>query len=248
MILNEGGNIFKDPNGQIATRRINKADVSPTIAWLEQVTGLPLATNTLGTTGIAPTSGDIDIAVDQNKISKDELADKLTQWAVKNKQDPKQWVKKSGISVHFKTPIKGSANNGYVQTDLMFGDPDWMKWSLRGGEVGSEYKGSDRHVMIASIAKPQGYKWSHKAGLLNRETNEPITKDPNKIAELLLGKGAVGNDLNSVETIHAKIKSRSDYDKLIVDVKDSFAKIGKALPESSGPIKWFRNMMNHIKI
>ena len=53
-----------------------------------------------------------------------------------------------------------------------------MKWSLRGGEVGSEYKGSDRHVMIASISKPQGYKWSHKAGLLNRETNEPITKDP----------------------------------------------------------------------
>ena len=102
--------------------------------------------------------------------------------------------------------------------------------------------------MIASIAKPQGYKWSHKAGLLNRETNEPLTKDPNKIAELLLGKGATKNDLNSVETIHAKIKARSDYDKLIADVKDSFAKIGKALPESSGPIKWFRNMMNHIKI
>ena len=54
--------------------------------------------------------------------------------------------------------------------------------------------------------------------------------------------------MNSVETIHAKIKSRSDYDKLIVDVKDSFAKIGKTLPESSGPIKWFRNMLNAIKI
>ena len=248
MILNEGGNIFKDPNGQIATRRINKADVAPTLSWLEQVTGLELSSNTLGTTGIAPTSGDIDVAVDQSKVTKDELADKLTQWAVKNKQDPKQWVKKSGISVHFKTPIKGSANNGYVQTDLMFGEPDWMKWSLQGGEVGSDYKGSDRHVMIASIAKPQGYKWSHKAGLLNRETNEPLTKDPNKIAELLLGKGATKNDLNSVETIHAKIKARSDYDKLIADVKDSFAKIGKALPESSGPIKWFRNMMDQLKI
>ena len=150
--------------------------------------------------------------------------------------------------MHFKTPIRGSAKNGYVQTDLMFGDPDWMKWSLRGGEVGSEYKGSDRHVMIASIAKPQGYKWSHKAGLLNRETNEPITKDPNKIAELILGKGATANDLNSVETIHAKIKARSDYDQLVADVRDSFAKIGKSLPESAGPIKWFRNLLNKIKI
>ena len=217
MILNEGGNVFKDPNGQIATTRINKADVAPTLDWLEKVTGLELKANTLGTTGIAPTSGDIDVAVDQAKLGKDQLVDVLSRWAIQNKQDPKQWVRKSGVSVHFKTPIRGSAKNGYVQTDLMFGDPDWMKWSLRGGEVGSEYKGADRHVMIASVAKPQGYKWSFKAGLLNRETNEPITKDPNKIAELILGKGATANDLNSVETIHAKIKDRSDYDQLIAD-------------------------------
>ena len=248
MILNEGGNVFKDPNGQIATTRINKADVAPTLDWLEKVTGLELKANTLGTTGLAPTSGDIDVAVDQAKLSKDQLVDVLSRWAIQNKQDPKQWVRKSGVSVHFKTPIRGSAKNGYVQTDLMFGDPDWMKWSLRGGEVGSEYKGSDRHVMIASIAKPQGYKWSHKAGLLNRETNEPITKDPNKIAELILGKGATANDLNSVETIHAKIKARSDYDQLVADVRDSFAKIGKSLPESAGPIKWFRNLLNKIRL
>ena len=249
MILKEGGNVFKDPNGQLATQRINKADVAPTIAWLEKVTGLDLKSNTLGTTGIAPTSGDMDIAIDQSKISKDQLVDKLSQWAIQNKQDPKQWVAKSGISVHFKTPIRGSAKNGFVQTDLMFGEPDWMRWSLKGGLPGSEYKGADRHVMIASIAKPQGYKWSHKSGLLNRETNEPITKDPNKIAELLLGKGATAQDLDSVESIHAKIKSRSDYDKLIADVKDSFAKVGKTLPENvTGPIAWFRAMANKIKI
>ena len=53
MILNEGGNVFKDPNGQIATTRINKADVAPTLDWLEKVTGLDLA-NTPGTTGLAP--------------------------------------------------------------------------------------------------------------------------------------------------------------------------------------------------
>ena len=31
MILNEGGNILKYPNAHIAKRRINKAEVSPTI-------------------------------------------------------------------------------------------------------------------------------------------------------------------------------------------------------------------------
>jgi hypothetical protein len=103
--------------------------------------------------------------------------------------------------------------------------------------------------MMASIAKPLGFKWSHKAGLLNRDTNEPITKDPNKIAELLLGKGATANDLNTVETIHAKIKDRSDYDTLVADVKDSFAKMGKTLPESiKDPIGWYRALLNKIKI
>ena len=79
--INEGGNIFKNPTGQPATQRINQADVDPTIAWLEKITGLPLQSNKLGTTGTSPTSGDIDVAVDQSKITKDQLVSKLTQWA-----------------------------------------------------------------------------------------------------------------------------------------------------------------------
>ena len=31
-------------------------------------------------------------------------------------------------------------------------------------------------------------------------------------------------------------------------MKDSFAKVGKTLPESAGPIAWFRAMANNIKI
>ena len=250
MILKEGGNIFKDADGKPVTQRIARDDIDPTLDWVEKITGIDHKDMKLGSTGIKSSSGDIDVAVNQAEVNKEELFQKLVAWAEKNHPDDpaRSWVAKSGTNVHFKTPINGNPANGFVQTDLMFGDPDWMKWSLRGGEVGSEYKGSDRHVMIASIAKPQGYKWSHKAGLLNRETNEPITKDPNKIAELILGKGATANDLNSVETIHAKIKARSDYDQLVADVRDSFAKIGKSLPESAGPIKWFRNLLNKIRI
>ena len=81
MNLNEGGNIFRGPDGKPTTQRINQADVDPTIAWLEKVTGLSLQSNKLGTTGIKSTSGDIDVAVDQNKITKDQLVTKLTQWA-----------------------------------------------------------------------------------------------------------------------------------------------------------------------
>ena len=57
-LLKEGGNVFKDSDGASATQRINQTDVKSTVAWLEQLTGLPLMDNMLGSTGQKPTSGD----------------------------------------------------------------------------------------------------------------------------------------------------------------------------------------------
>ena len=248
MILKEGGNIFKGSQGELLTGRINQADVSPTVKWLEGITGLPLQDGMLGTTGKAPTSGDLDLSVDENKISKDELVAKLSQWAQSKKQDPKQWVRKSGISVHFKTPIAGDEKKGFVQTDFMFGEPEWQKFSLQGGLTGSEYKGMDRHILLASIAKALGYRWSHNYGLLNRESNQPVSKDPDRIAQLLLGVDHTAKDLTSVESIHKIIKNRSDYEKLVADAVESFGRAGKKLPEHTveGSNVWFRNMMNVV--
>ena len=248
MMLKEGGNIFKGSQGELLTGRINQADVAPTVKWLEGITGLPLQDGMLGTTGKAPTSGDLDLSVDENKISKDELVAKLSQWAQSKKQDPKQWVRKSGISVHFKTPIAGDEKKGFVQTDFMFGEPEWQKFSLQGGLTGSEYKGMDRHILLASIAKALGYRWSHNYGLLNRESNQPVSKDPDRIAQLLLGVDHTSKDLASVESIHKIIKNRSDYEKLVADAVESFGRAGKKLPEHTveGSNIWFRNMMNVV--
>ena len=105
MQLKEGGNIFKDASGRALTQRINQADVKSTIAWLEQLTGLDLQDNTLGSTGRKPTSGDLDLAVDANQITKEQLIARLTQWAESHGFKPEEWMRKSGISVHFKTPI-----------------------------------------------------------------------------------------------------------------------------------------------
>ena len=77
MYIKEGGNVFKDADGAIATKRINQTDVKPTVQWLEQLTGLPLMDNMLGSTGLKPTSGDLDLAVDPQTISKQELESKL---------------------------------------------------------------------------------------------------------------------------------------------------------------------------
>jgi hypothetical protein len=42
MQLKEGGNVFKDAQGQIQTRRINQPEIKPTVMWLEKLTGLDL--------------------------------------------------------------------------------------------------------------------------------------------------------------------------------------------------------------
>jgi hypothetical protein len=234
MVLNEGGNIFKDPQTkEPLTQRINRADVDPTLAWLEKITGLPHQDFKLGSTGRKDTSGDLDIAVNQEEVTKEELVQKLAAWCKANGKDPKVYIKKSGISVHFLTPIGGNEANGFVQTDLMFGDPKWMTWSLQGASnEQSPYKGVHKQILMASLAKANGYKWSANVGLLNRETNELVSKNPQEIATMLLGPTAHVEDLDSVETIVGKAKSLPNYEELVADAKETFARDNLTLPES----------------
>jgi hypothetical protein len=240
MILAEGGNVFKNQDGSEATQRISRDNVVPTVQWLEQLTGLNLVDNMLGTTGKKESSGDLDLAVDATKVSKDVLIQQLLAKGI-NKAD----IRKTGDSVHLKTPILGDANNGYVQTDFMFGNPDWQRWSLRGAGEGSPYKGVHRQVLMASIAKAQGMKWSYKNGLVDRETNEIISQNPTEIAQKLIN--GTPADLESVETIIAKIKPRADYEQLVADAKETFARDNLSLPESTqvaeGSAQWFRKFV-----
>ena len=116
MKILEGGNVFKDGNGRAVTQRINQTDVKSTLSWLEEMLpGLDLQNNTLGSTGIKDTSGDLDIAVDATEVTKDQLEHRLKQWATSHGFKPEDYVKKSGTAVHFLTPINGRPDLGYVQ-------------------------------------------------------------------------------------------------------------------------------------
>jgi hypothetical protein len=238
MKLFEGGNVFKLADGQPATTRISRENVVPTVQWLEQLTGLNLVDNMLGSTGRKETSGDLDLGIDETKITKDVLIQQLLKRGVKAED-----IKKSGDSVHVKTPILGDAKNGYVQTDFMFGDPEFQKFALNTGE--SDYKGVHRAILLASIAKAQGMKWSYKNGLVDRETNEIITKNPEEIAEKLLGGTAA--DMSSVETIVKKIKTLPNYEELVKDARDAFERDKLTLPEDAtlpGTGAWYRQFLN----
>jgi hypothetical protein len=228
MKLNEGGNVFKDAQGRPRTQRINQTDVKPTLAWLdEMLPGLDLQNNTLGSTGIKATSGDLDLAIDSAQVTKDQLEYRLKQWATSHGFKPEDYVRKSGTAVHFLTPINGRPDQGYVQTDFMFlQNVPWSKFVLSAMPADSQYKGRERNVLMNSIAKSLGYKLNQIAGIADRATNQVISDDPDAVAKMLLNKQATREDLASVETIMAALARDPKRDAKLADFREHMAREG----------------------
>jgi hypothetical protein len=233
----EGGNVFKNGHGQALTQRINQTDVKTTLAWLEEMLpGLDLQNNTLGSTGIKDTSGDLDIAVDSAQLSKEQLVAQLTRWAQSQNFKPEDWVKKTGAGIHFKTPINGNPNNGYVQTDFMFlNNIPWSKFILGAMPADSKYKGRERNVLMNSIAKSMGYKLNQIAGIADRVTNKIITDNPDRVAKMLLNNRATRQDLASVENILQALSTDPKRDAKLADFKQHMEREGLPFMESEVP-------------
>ena len=232
--LFEGGNVFKDADGTPLTQRINQADVPATIAYLENVLGMEFPEERwLGSTGRKPTSGDLDLAVDLGEINKDQLAAKLTQFVQSQRQDPREWVRKGG-EVHFRTPIAGDPNNGYVQTDFMFfPNLDWGTF-FYGGAEGSNYKGMNRNVLMSSIAKALGLKVGAN-GMFSRVTNELVKggQDPNYVAKVLLGPAFSRENLKNVESIYTALSNDPDRETKLKDFREYLAREGLQEPQQA---------------
>tara|TARA_B110000858_G_scaffold130741_1_gene148636 strand:+ start:1033 stop:1914 length:882 start_codon:yes stop_codon:yes gene_type:complete len=255
MILSEGGNVFKtEPEKELIASRIATPDVDPTIKWLEKVIGFEIdEQDLLGTTGKKEhpsgkfelnSSGDLDINIDQNEVSKQDIINKLTVWCksqgivdadIMNKGRSKQdgWIHNAGDQVHFRTPIKGDANNGFVQTDFMFSlKPNFQRGAKRGGT--EEYGGALRAMLLASLARGRGYKMSPKFGLVDPNNQDQVVADTwDKIAVLLLGTGAKEEDTHTVESMIAFLRANEpNYEELIAQFEFQLEKDGKKLPEA----------------
>jgi len=258
--LYEGGNVFKSADKQPLTRRITRAEIAPTIAYLEKETGVDFSTDKdeegvpikwLGTTGRKADSGDLDLSVDANEINKTEFADKLRSLFGKDS------VKLSGDNVHLKTPINGDPSNGFAQTDFMFSaNPKFQQGSMLGSTLDSPYRGEHRHILLSSIARARGMKYSPKFGLMNAETDETIPggDDWNVIAKQLLGQTAKIKDIRSVESIIAYIRKLPNYEELVSAARETLGRSGIELPKNEalesyqpGSIGWMRRMINIVK-
>ena len=255
MILSEGGNVFKtEPEKELIAQRIATADVDPTVKWIEKVVGFEIdEQDLLGTTGKKNhpsgkfelnSSGDLDLNIDENEVSKQDIINKLTVWCksqgiadadIMNKGRSKQdgWIHNAGDQVHFRTPIKGDANNGFVQTDFMFSlKPEFQRGAKRGGT--DEYGGALRAMLLASLARGRGYKMSPKFGLLDPNNGDAVIADTwDKISPLLLGQGATEEDTHTVESMIAFLrKNEPNYEELIAQFEFQLEKAGKKLPEA----------------
>jgi len=251
-ILKEGGNVFKTEQGPL-TQRIPTPAVRPTVDAIEKITGLEFVDDDLlGTTGKKSdpdgtfeknSSGDLDLNTDLNKITKEELIAKLVAWC-KSKGIPENeimnqgrkftagWIHNAGDQVHFRMPIQGG--KGYVQTDFMMTtNPNLQRGAKRGGT--EQYSGKDRAILLSSLARGRGYKFSPKFGVVDPNNGDAVVADNwDEIAVILLGKGATETDTHTVESMLAKIKSDPNYEELIAPWKEAMEKEGKSVPESAG--------------
>ena len=77
-------------------------------------------------------------------------------------------------------------------------NPLFQQGSMIGGQ--GEYRGEHRHILLSSIARARGIKYSPKHGILNATTDEllPNGNDWNQIAKVLLGQTATVKDIKSV--------------------------------------------------
>lgn len=197
-LLVEGGNVFK----QFPTQRINLSDIEPTVNFLSGIVGINLMKNLLGSTGKRESSGDLDIAINENKISKVRLYDILADWCMERNLNPKDYIARSGISVHFRTPIHGK-DGEYVQTDFMLvPDIGFAKFVLSNDEP-FPLKGAYRSIVLSNLAKNLNLRWSGLKGITDRQTGSTIENaDTDRVAQILLGdSNARTRNLFNIKTI-----------------------------------------------
>ena len=216
-----------------------KWDGNPTIYWGRDDDG----------TFERNSSGDLDLSVDANEVDKRTFADKLIS------QFGKENIKLSGDNVHWKVPINGDSDNGFVQADFMFSaNPKFQQGSMIAG--GGEYRGEHRHIILSSIARAKNMKYSPKHGILNPQTDEllPNGNDWNQIAKELLGQTATIKDIRSVDAILNYIKKLPNYEELVAGARETLGRQGIELPRANqiesyqpGTIGWMRQLIEIVK-
>ncbi len=248
MILTEGGNVFAN-----ATPFDHK-DVPAILKTVNSAlrgTGIEvIPVGSAATPKPGKQSGDMDVLADEGAVmhyfkAKDaKTARKALNDYIKAKGLE---TAQTGINVHVNVPV-GSEHH---QVDIMVtaNALQVAKFHTHSIPQGSPYKGVNKQLLMAFLAKDKGYMWSAWQGLFARdpETGKKadfVTDDLAKIAEILTGR-ADATVLGSVESILAALPQQQAAELLARGKADPNWKEVKQ-ESRVGTNEWFRNMLNRL--
>jgi len=214
-----------------------------------------------GTTKID--SGDVDVFMDTAKIkTKLGLDANMDDGAVRkvlaqhmSKQYPTLQI---GKNVHIGFPV-GKEIEGlpaYFQIDLMtmqhaheVGQHHEHDYSVKD----SPYSGQDQQFALSSLvntipgAPPKTYQYNGFGGALqNRATGEVITRDIDRVAEIVLGKGATADMLGNVESMITAVGGINSP-----RLEQFRTDMAKKYPERNiqeGTVDWFKSIRIRLNI
>jgi hypothetical protein len=252
MILLEGGNIWDDVETNFDPGQVGKPLTATTQKILDN---LGVSVNTIGScwkprydrNGNVVPSNDLDAMVDlamlqhvfqtsDGKTTRQALDDYLQKQGLK--------TYKAGVTVHTRIPMGGK----FYQVDLKVVPNAAKVAQFHRHDIpqGSPYKGVNKQLVMNALATSQNMLWSPDEGLYARDSNgkkaQLLSDDWDKIAHYLLGKGASGKDLGSVESILSKLPDNRKEEVL------NLARSGRSWQSATpGVNEWFRRTLDMLK-
>ena len=221
--LKEGGNIFPD---SISFDHKMIPGIMKSINNVLTKTGstaIPIGSGATPTPG--KVSGDLDMIVDLDQLKQhfnmEDQKDPVIRKKLRQVFDLAGFnTGQSGTSVHVEVPMGDHTH----QVDIMIvpNAQNAAQFHTHTIPQGSKFKGVNKMITLAKLAKNQNMLWSPYQGLFNRDANgkkaDLVTDNIDQVAKTLLGPNASGKDIGSVEAIMAAL-GKEKGDALLADLR-----------------------------
>lgn len=156
------------------------------------------------------TSNDYDVQIDQAAVEQyfNVSGAAAAKKALEKYLQAKGYdTRVTGITVHYELPVAGAKYQ--VDVEVVPDAANIHQLHRHNIPDKSPYKGVNKQQLLSKLAKDKGLLYAAWNGLFQRtpenKRGDFITNNIDQIAAAVLGKGATGQDLGSVESILAKV-------------------------------------------
>ena len=253
MNLFEGGNIWPDVETNFDPSVVGKPLTATTQKYL---TPLGVKLEVIGScwkprydsSGNVVPSNDVDAMVELTTLmehfgTKDSSTTRKAIAAYLEQQGIA--TRLAGVTVHVKMPMAGK----FYQVDIKVVKNASKVAQFHRHDIpqGSPYKGVNKQLVMNALASSQRMLWSPDEGLYARDAagkkSDLLADDWDSIAQYLLGQGATGKDLGSVESIMAKIPDQKRKEEIM-----NMARAGHSWQQATPTVtEWFRRALDILK-